>query len=1015
MPRQPTPIPRTRLTDALAGARVAVVEASGGYGKSTLARLLADELGIAMAVAELAPEDTDARSLLARLRTGLRVGGLSDLAAALGDPTADPGRLADDLGVALAQEREPVLLVIDDAHHLHDADSEVVLDRLVAAVAPPHRLVVLTRRRRDLLARVADGHDAVRLDASDLAFTSEEVANLLRRSGVADGEGQRPAPAIDAILRATAGWPAAVGLLVDDAPPDPEALLVPDADRGALLGRLLDERLRPLGPERSRLVRELAVLPWLSPTLVAEATGDDGLFDAVLTGGLPMTPVAGGRWRIPDPVRERLAVARPDGELASRLAATLARQEDLETAIRLLVTAGRPDDAAGLLADLPPQVAERLDLRTMRGLVRALPDASLERHPRAWLQLARACDAAADGTTRSAALERAAATAAAARDPRFRRELDAEVARDLARDGRADEAEALGRRVADEADADESLTRVRALHTVGRVLAWRADPDSLMEAERLLGDVVQLYGDLGMPGWSAHAALSLAYHVHHPRGEAGPALARLNEALASLSGRQRLRAVLLTFKAEILIATGRAGEAIAPHDEARVTGRALGDRRVLAYVAWNEARAASQAGDATLTLDRLVETERHPGDWFDHMTGVEFLADAAVLADRVGEREVAARCLERARARRGEADQAVTIAEAMLDARTGDPAAAEAAFAALDGSARLETRDRWWLALMRAWAAVRRDDPAAPRLAREAFAMADAIDPGLPFVREPVVAAALQERLAGALPVRAPSLEVRLLGTSGLWSDGRPMDVPPGRPAAILEMVAVAGSVAADEVIERLWPEVDPDTGRSRLRNTLNRLRDAVGPVVDRRGEVLRLADGVTVDAARYERDARAAIAALRAAARGAPTPSGDRVGLARAVDAARSAAGLYAGMLLPDRPFDDWAAEARERLARLQMEVVDRLAAVAERDGDVDEAIRMRRDGIALDPDDEVRYVALARLLLAQGRRGSARAALDAGEASLRTLGLPPTAEMGALRAAIGRAPDAGRASSGT
>jgi DNA-binding SARP family transcriptional activator len=121
-----------------------------------------------------------------------------------------------------------------------------------------------------------------------------------------------------------------------------------------------------------------------------------------------------------------------------------------------------------------------------------------------------------------------------------------------------------------------------------------------------------------------------------------------------------------------------------------------------------------------------------------------------------------------------------------------------------------------------------------------------------------------------------------------------------------------------------------------------------------------------------------------------------------------------YRGQLLPGRTFDDWAAEARERLTRLQLDLIDRLAEIATEDGDVDEAIRMRRAGITLDPDDDARYVALADLLARQGRRGPARAALDAGVAALRALGLPPTAEMEALRTAIGRASDARRPASG-
>jgi DNA-binding SARP family transcriptional activator len=477
----------------------------------------------------------------------------------------------------------------------------------------------------------------------------------------------------------------------------------------------------------------------------------------------------------------------------------------------------------------------------------------------------------------------------------------------------------------------------------------------------------------------------------------------LDEALGGLAGRQRLRAVLLTFKAEILIAIGRATEAIGPDEEARSIGVALGDRRVLGYVAWNEARAASQAGDAALTLDRLAEVERHPGDWFEHFTGTELLADAAVLADRVGETEASARYLARARARRTETEQAVLIAEAVVAARSGDPAEAEAGFRALETTERLETRDRWWLTLMRAWAAGRAGDPGARPLAEEAFRMAAAIDPALPFVREPKVSAALRDWLGAPDPDPALGVTLRLLGPTVLQRGAREVPVPPGRPAALLEMLGLAGEVPVEEVLERLWPEIDPDTGRARLRNTLNRLRDACGPVVIRHGEALRLAPEVSVDARRFESDARAALDALRAAERAAGPGSSGTPG-PRALEAARAVTGRLTGTLLPGRPYDEWATEARERLLRLQLGLTDRLQAVAETQGDLDDAIRLARSAIALDPDDEARYLVLARLLLRQGRRGPALAALQAGVRALAELGLPPGRDLAAAIETIGR-----------
>ena len=41
------------------------------------------------------------------------------------------------------------------------------------------------------------------------------------------------------------------------------------------------------------------------------------------------------------------------------------------------------------------------------------------------------------------------------------------------------------------------------------------------------------------------------------------------------------------------------------------------------------AEVATQRRDADAVARHLAETERHRGDWWDHTTGVDFLADAS--------------------------------------------------------------------------------------------------------------------------------------------------------------------------------------------------------------------------------------------------------------------------------------------------------------------------------------------------------------------------------------------------
>jgi DNA-binding SARP family transcriptional activator len=181
-------------------------------------------------------------------------------------------------------------------------------------------------------------------------------------------------------------------------------------------------------------------------------------------------------------------------------------------------------------------------------------------------------------------------------------------------------------------------------------------------------------------------------------------------------------------------------------------------------------------------------------------------------------------------------------------------------------------------------------------------------------------------------------------------------------------------------VIEDLWPGVEAASGRKRLRNVLNRLRETCGQLVVRDSGTLSFAEGTAVDAVLFEERALEALAEPDAS------------------DGARATLGLYAGEALPDERYEEWAAEPRERLRARALQLLDLLAASAEAAGDLDEALRLLQRAIEIDRLDESRYVRSARLLLRQGRRGRALEVLRAGAAALTELGLAPSAEHRAL-----------------
>ncbi len=976
-------VPRPRLVAELEHGPVATIVAGGGYGKTTLALEYAHARGIAWAVARLEPGDELPDGLVSRIRAALRRAGLSDAAESLepGAGTAEAG--VDRLLDVLAGSHDPVLLVLDEVGLAGDGAGSL-LARLTRELPAGNELLLVGRALPSLLEPPTSEPSVVRLGQAELAFSTHETEAVLERAGLGTD-----ASWASRVHRVTEGWPIAVQLAAERLAraADGEAELVRIESTPSLLVGLVGEPLDALAPEARDAVVQLAHLPELSMALADRATGVPGIVGLAVASGLPLDVRGDGRVELADPVREVLAARGPlTKEVARRAAEGYDGQGQGREAIRVLVSAGDADRAAATAAALTPQEVSRLDVRELRALLASIPDHALDRHPRALMHLARACEASAERALRAEVLERALAGSRG--DAALVREVDAERSRDLVRDGQVEDAREVAERLLAEAGPDELQTRVRALHVLGRTHAWSGEPEGLAAAEPLLEEAAELYGRLGFQTARAHALLALAYDVHTLGGRFEAAVEALERALGGLPGRSRLRGVLLVFLAEALIDLGRPLEAEAGLVEAEQLGEQFGDTRTLGYTGWLRARAAASLGDSGRVRSQLAEAERHHGEWFVHHTGAEFLAEASLLLGQVGDPELAAGYLRRALERAAESPRHVQLAEGAFEARYGDAVKAETVLASLAGRADLDVRDGWRPALLRAWAWRRRGDSSrATSLARDALALAKRTGaPDLPVRREPEIATALFALLDGSAADGAvsPAPSITVLDGFGAHRAGLVLEIPAGRPASLVKLLALhGGRRPVDAVIEELWPGVEASSGRKRLRNVLNRLREACGELVERDGSTLAFVERTSVDAVLFEERALEAVASPDDPA---------------STDRARAALGLYTGEALPDDRYEDWAAEPRERLRSRALDLLDLLAAWAERDGDLDEALRLLERAIEADRLDEWRYLRSAELLLRQGRRGRALGILRASASALRTLGLEPSAEHRAL-----------------
>lgn len=218
-------------------------------------------------------------------------------------------------------------------------------------------------------------------------------------------------------------------------------------------------------------------------------------------------------------------------------------------------------------------------------------------------------------------------------------------------------------------------------------------------------------------------------------------------------------------------------------------------------------------------------------------------------------------------------------------------------------------------------------------------------------------------------------LDVVLLGRFAVAIDGVELAAerwPSLRAAQLVQLLCLQPHqrLSRDEVIDALWPQLEPEAGAANLRKAAHHARQALGRhdgIVLQAGEVLLWPERpVVVDAQQFEQRADAALAQR------------DPAGCA---DAAAS----YAGDLLPGARFEPWAEATRERLHERQLQLL-RASGQWERLAQID-------------PEDEAAHRALMQRELAAGNRAAAlRWYAHLREALQQGLGVSPDAQTQAL-----------------
>jgi DNA-binding SARP family transcriptional activator len=245
-------------------------------------------------------------------------------------------------------------------------------------------------------------------------------------------------------------------------------------------------------------------------------------------------------------------------------------------------------------------------------------------------------------------------------------------------------------------------------------------------------------------------------------------------------------------------------------------------------------------------------------------------------------------------------------------------------------------------------------------------------------------------------------LRIAVLGRLALEQDGRPLSPPVGRPARLLLgwLAVHPGVHARSTAAAALWPDVLDESARGSLRVALVDLRRALGDAAERALLTTRDQIGL-VDSPELEVDARRFTALV------------DRGVWSEAI-------ALCRGELLEGLDAGDWLVELRDEYRDRCSRALAALGAQAAAGGQIDEAVRLARERVALEPFSEEATRELMRRLTAVGDRAAALLAYDRLaerlRSELRTAPSAPTRALAeAVRAGESEHPDAPMAMAAT
>ena len=385
-----------QLLDRAVTKRVTVISAPPGSGKTSLLRAWADRSTNRRRVAFVSVDrdQQSAQWFWSAVLDAIR-GPVRSIDPETPQPAAtavlDGDQVLDRVLSEVAEQDEPLVLIIDDLHELRSADALAQLEHLLA-ILPSSAHVVLSSRRdppvRLHQLRLAD--EIAEIRAGDLRFTERETRELLAASEISLSDA-----GVAALYQRAEGWAAGLRLAVISLSghPDPERFVAEFSGTDRAIGEyLMAEMLeRQPGEVQSMLLRTSLVDRMngeLADLLAGRSGSEQMLLELEEANAFVVSLDAQRTWFryhqllaefLHLELRRTSADQLPD--LHRRAARWLADHGDVVEAVRHTLAAGDWPDAARLVADHSFRWVLDGQAGTIDAVLQAFPEGASADHP----------------------------------------------------------------------------------------------------------------------------------------------------------------------------------------------------------------------------------------------------------------------------------------------------------------------------------------------------------------------------------------------------------------------------------------------------------------------------------------------------------------------------------------------------------------------------------------------------------------------------------------------------------